>query len=196
MSQRPPACDEPLAEMRADAMLRALSKLDSLAPSRTLDRTVRGLAREAANGRASRTAAAGRSVRWAFPVAVAAVAVCAVAVHRTASRPAGPRAVDQRLVEPMQPPQSGAGNTQRWLIPAFIQASVPLLSIRSAPLRKRGVEEQAPRAATRSSERSSRRERDWTAHRRLRPPELIDSVDLLRPAPPPPRRPREAAASR
>jgi hypothetical protein len=208
MSQHPLACDEPLAEMRADARLRALAKLDSLEPSRTLDRTVLGFAREAASGRAPRMGATGRSLRWGFPAAVAAAAVCAVVVQRTASGPAAPRVADPRfVVERMQPSTSpslemvrvsarrhSSGESDRALLPLLINASAPLLSIRTAPLRKHGAEEQTPRVATRS-DRASRREREFSLRRRIRPPGLIDSVDLLeaqpvfielRPAPPPP----------
>jgi hypothetical protein len=232
MNPRPPACDEPLAEMRAVARLRELAKLESLEPSRAVDRAVLGLAREAASRRAPRIRAAGdarrrraaHALRWGFPAAVAAAAVCAMVVQRTASRPAAARVAAQFIVERMQPSSSnalemvrvsahyrgagsrvvapavsaylaptGLGESHRALVPSFILASVPLLSIGTAPLRKHGTEEQRPRAATRSSERASRRDREWTARRRLRPPELFDSVDFtdpvelteLRPAPPP-----------
>ncbi|HEY2590145.1 MAG TPA: hypothetical protein VGI35_01035 [Steroidobacteraceae bacterium] len=207
MSQHPPAWDEPLTEMRADARLRAFAKLDSLEPSRAVDRAVLGLARAAARGGAPPVSAGGWSLRWGFPAAVAAAAVCAVVVHRTVSRPGAPRVADQHfVVERMQLPQSnalemvrvsahyrgtgsgvaasaaylassGAANSHGLLIPSLLAVSTPLLSIRTAPPHKRGSEEVTQRVATRSSERASRRDRELTARRRARPPWLIDSVD-------------------
>jgi len=217
-----PACDERRADMRADTTLRTLVELDSPEPSRALDRAVLALAREAASGRAPRRGAGGRPLRWGFPAAVAAAAVCAVVVQRTASSPATPSAAAQFLVgrtqngalemvkisahyrgaepgvgapaAPAHLARSDLGESHRTLIPSLIFASAPLLSISTAPLRRHGTEEQTPRAATRSSEQALRRDRQWTARRRMRPPGLYDSVDSSqpafeyegRPAPPPP----------
>jgi len=160
MSRPPRAAHEGPGEPCADARLRALAKLDSLEPSRALDRAVLGLAREAASGRARSTRAdRGLIVRWSLPAALAAAAVCAVLVHRTTSRPgAGAPPAAERLPEPMPPPQrealervtvsarysaatprvdaagaSGsqpappfAGDSPRWLMPLYIEASAPL----------------------------------------------------------------------
>jgi len=193
MSHQPMACDEPLDEMRADAALRAVAALDSVEPSRALDRAVLGQARAAASGRAPRMDTRARALRWGFPVAVAVAAVCAVVVHRTASRPGAPRVADQRLLaERMQPPRS-TGDFHGWLVPALSEVSAALLSIRTAPPHRRGSGEETPRAATRSSERASRREREEREWNRWRPILVEDVATSIEGSQPPPR-PRKNGA--
>jgi len=105
----------------------------------------------------------------------------------------------------MQPSsRSDLGETHGALIPSFIFASAPLLSIRTAPLRKHGTEEQTPRAAMRSSDRASRRDRESTLRRRMRPLELQPAFESATPPASQGRRtehnraggPRETATSR
>jgi len=205
MSGRVNAFDEGLAQVRDDATLRALAELDSLEPSRTLDRAVLEQAREAAAPRATaapRGAASARArrsqrlasaFRWGVPAAIAAAAFCALVMPRSASRSVASHAAEQRLVErmhsasssalatrvstaPVDLAPSGPGNSQRRSTPKFIEASQALV-----------------------------RQAAWTAPSRMHPPELIESIDastVLRsrsPPPPPParqRRTRETSASR
>ena len=192
MTGRANAFDEGLARVRDDAALRALAELDSLEPSRMLDRAVLEEAREAAAPRGAASARARRSqrlaaaVRWGVPAAIAAAAVCALVMPRSASRSMPQHhAAEQRLVErmhsasssalatrvstaPVDLAPSGSGNSQRPSTPKFIEAS-------------QALERQAA----------------WIAPSRVHPPELIESVaasTVLR-SPPPPARQRRTRDS-
>lgn len=118
MSRRPAALDE-LADLRADSALRTLANLDSLEPRPALDHAV--LARAGAAARTPRATGARRSLRLrpalrcGFAVAIAAAALCAVAVHRMVV--------------------SGAPHLRISAAPAFIETAVSARAIRGPPRR-------------------------------------------------------------
>lgn len=118
MSRRPAALDE-LADLRADSALRTLANLDSLEPRPALDQAVLARAGAAQTPRATgarRSLRLRPALRCGFAVAIAAAALCAVAVHRMVVR-------------------SGAPHLRISAAPAFIETAVSARANRGPPRR-------------------------------------------------------------
>lgn len=173
MRRRQLALDEERPELRTDSTLRALAELDSIEPSRALDRAVLSRARAAAQtAGASHRSRARRVLGWSVPAAaIAAAAVCAVAMHQRAPRTEAAHAANQPFVVVMQSAPSGSDESRGRFIPSFA-----------------ATESELSNGASRRTGASDK----WSARRRVHPPELIDSVDLLTPPPLPPPAPQSS----